>query len=52
MIKQTYKSTNNSKQKLKQPQTATRPPAPELPSGKIAPAGKCLSAQPLSAAAR
>ena len=41
-----------SDQKPKQPQTATRPPAPQLPSGKMAPAGKSPSAQSRGAQSR
>ena len=50
MIKQTYKSTNNSKHKMRQPQTTTRPRVPQPQSEKIPPAGKSLPAEPMSAA--
>jgi YD repeat-containing protein len=50
MTKQTYKSTNNSKQKQKQPKTAATAPAPPPQADKTASAGKSLSAQPRSAA--
>jgi len=50
MTKQTYKSTNNSKQKQKQPKTAATAPTPPPQADKTASAGKSLSAQPRSAA--
>ena len=50
MIKQTNKSTNNSKPKPKQLKTAKPPPAAQPEAEATPPAGKSLSAQPMSAA--